>query len=929
MKNLLKCMFAATVLGCTANAFANDTDTQVWKTVSASDNSTYAIKADGTLWGWGDNELGQLATGSTDTKCSSIPVQIGTDSNWKAAYGARGAGFFIKEDGTLWTTGSNESGLSGVGDGVSKHTELVQVGTDNDWASVHTSITWCNSAIAIKTDGTLWSWGSGSTFVLGHGKTTNCIVPTQVGTDNDWVTASVGTSHVLALKKDGSLWGWGFAPYHQLMNDSQNRSYKVPTRLGNETWTAVYAIDNASYGVKSDGTLWTWGDNTNNLLGLNSDMSVTDTDGSLENVQTPTQITAVEGNITALSGCEYVRVVVANGKVYAWGANANGGLGNGKGEAFESNNQYSYTPVEVALPEGSVPALLSSGQRFSALLTYDGKIYGWGSNRWGQMGNHVDDTKLTFCPSPVEMGVPAPPEPGDYTFDAQNIPSSLSDAVKIKMTGEWGTDDLQKLCTAIGANLGFPPVGNNTLITVDMTEVTFAPATTFYVSAGMQNAGIFKMCKALETVKFPTNESVANVESLREAFMNCESLKSCDVSMLTDVSNIQDAFYNTAITLVNMSTWANIAKSEDAFGKCTQLTTVTLPANFTICKYLFNSCTALRTIDWSLYEGETAPVIGSDAKVFQDLTVEQQNLITMMVPETVYESFRADATWENINLKAVHQQEEGSYYVDGNSIPESLADAKKIYLTGLWNSDAFKALSDALGNNTETTGNNVLELVDMSQAEIATSTNLNGEWPGALWGTQVKGIFQSCTVLAEVVMPEASQAANFNSLQKAFFSCEKLESIDLSGCTGLTSSEDAFYGCSALAEVALPGNFTFASGSFDRCNALTTIDWTSFEGTQAPAFKSGSLPSRGKQLTIIVPDAAYDSFVANASWNGYNIVTTSQSGVDNITATPIIAAPAAVYDLNGRYVTTLALGEDVNNLPTGLYIVGGRKVLVK
>ena len=638
MKAISKCLFAAAALSLATSAFA--ADNPVWKTVSASDNTVYAIKADGTLWGWGDNELGELGQGSVDQKLSSTPLQIGTDNDWKAAYGARGCGFFIKENGTLWTVGSNEKQMSGVGDGVTKHTSLVQVGTDSDWESLGTSITWCFTVMGIKTDGSLWAWGSGEDFCLGQGDTRNSSVPIRVGTDNDWKQVSIGSTHVLALKDDGSLWGWGFAPYKQLINEQT--SVKVPTRISNDKWQAVYAINNASYGVKEDGTLWAWGDNQENILGLNSDMSGLEEGATLPNVDVPTQVTAISAPVTALSGCQYVRVVIAGGKVLAWGANANGALGDGKGEAYEVGmNQFSYTPVEVLLPENTTSVQLSSGQRFSSVFTSEGVLYGWGSNRWGQMGNFVDDSNLTFENTPIMMGVPAPPKPGEYTFDAENIPTSLADAVSIRMTGEWDTAALQKLCSAIGANLGFPPVGNSKLEAVDMSEVTFAENTSFYVPAGMQNAGVFKMCKALKSVKFPANATAANITSLQGAFWNCEKLSACDVSALTGVTNINDAFYGTAITMIDMSKWANVTKSEDAFGKCSQLASVVLPANFTIGKFLFNSCSALKLIDWSLFAGEEAPVISEEAMVFENLTEEQQAQITMMVPEAVFESFKA------------------------------------------------------------------------------------------------------------------------------------------------------------------------------------------------------------------------------------------------------------------------------------------------
>ncbi len=929
MKAIFKFMPVAAALALATSAFAAETEAPVWKAVSASDNTTYAIKADGTLWGWGSGEEGELA--GTDVKLASVPKQMSTDTDWKAVYGARGCGFFLKENGTLWTIGSNEKGMSGVGDGLTKHTTLTQVGTDTDWECVYTSITWCYTVLAKKTNGTLWAWGAGETFALGTGKAENSAVPIQVGTDNDWKEASIGNDHVLALKNDGSLWGWGFAPYGQLLNDAT--SVKVPTRLGTDTWAHVKAIDNASYGIKADGTLWAWGDNQRNLLGLdlNMDEVENENDGTLANVKVPTQITAITAPVTQISGCEKARVALVEGKIYTWGDNSNGALGNGKGEALEvGSGQYQYKPTEIALPESVVPTFISCGQLFTTLIDNAGALYGWGTNRWGQLGNYVDETRLTFEPSPIQLGVPAPPKPGEYTFDAENIPTSLADAVSIKLTGEWNTSAFQKLCSAIGANLGFPPVGNNKLESVDMSEATFAENTSFYVPAGMQSAGVLKMCKALKIVKFPANETAANLTSLKEAFMNCAALEICDISGLTGVTDITDAFYNTSITSINMSAWTNVTKSEDAFGMCSKLQSVVLPANFTVDKFLFNSCTSLRLVDWSLYAGETAPVIAADANVFEHLTAEEQALITVMVPEAVFESFKADATWANVNLQAVSSQEEGVYTINANDIPADLSDARKITLMGLWDTPKFKALSTALGNNTSASATNtVLESIDMSMTEIAVATNLNTDFPGGLFGPVPRGVFRKCTALTVVIMPAADQAANFRSFEGAFNGCSALTAIDLKGCTGLNNTNEAFYSCEALEKVVLPGNFQFGTDTFDRCEALKEIDWTSFEGTEAPAFKMNSLPTLGKALTIKVPADAYDSFVANTSWNSYTIVSDGQSALTTITADAEAQSARTVYDFSGRQVTVLAPGQDVNTLPAGLYIVGGRKVLVK
>ena len=97
----------------------------------------------------------------------------------------------------------------------------------------------------------------------------------------------------------------------------------------------------------------------------------------------------------------------------AWGANANGALGDGKGEAYEVGmNQFSYTPVEVLLPENTTSVQLSSGQRFVSISTSEGALYGWGSKPLGtdgQLRGRFQPHIRTYahydgCPHPPQAG---------------------------------------------------------------------------------------------------------------------------------------------------------------------------------------------------------------------------------------------------------------------------------------------------------------------------------------------------------------------------------------------------------------------------------------------------------------------------------------------------------------------------------------------
>lgn len=623
-----------------------------WKFVTAGDASTYAIDEDGTLWGWGWNESGQLGLGAGSDERTATPQQISTDKFVMVASGKAYA-FFLKEDGTLWAAGDNSKGVQGVGDG-SAHKVLTQIGTDNNWKYVNTTRFFGYSAFAIKTDGTLWAWGEGEMCALGLGGFANKTTPTQVGTDTDWKKVVVGAAHGMGIKEDGSLWMWGWNERGQLADMTEGAGslfVKTPKQYGTETdWVDVFAVNYCSYAIKSDGTLWAWGDNQDDyLFGYQSNDTTS--------IYTPRQVTAIEGKVVFISGCESTRIIATgeNGvatKVYAWGSNNDGALGDGNGKSVDLGlDPKSFSPVEVKLPANINITQIASGQFYTNVLTDEGRIYAWGKNRGGQLGNFVELNQMTYVATPIISAEVAEDNDGTYTFDAQNIPSGLNTAKKLILTGEWGTEDFQSLTAAIGNNSGFPPAGNNTIAEVDMSQITVKPDTWLYVSQGTSMYGVFSGCKALATVIMPAAEQAANFKSLRSAFQNNISLKSIDLSGCVNVTNITDAFYGCeSLTEIDLSNCPNITNAESAFDKCMSLVTIKLPATITISKFMFGDCQALRTIDWSLFEGTEAPYYAND--LFQ--YINDLKVIKLIVPDEAFELFANDPNWSKLTLESVN-----------------------------------------------------------------------------------------------------------------------------------------------------------------------------------------------------------------------------------------------------------------------------------
>lgn len=253
------------------------TPTFIWKDFSTGYFRIIGLRNDNTLWGWGNNDGGCLGilgnTGQVNT-----PTQIGIDNDWSKISCGLFHTLALKSNGTLWGCGYNNVGQLGngmSGNGIFSAT-FVQIGNDSDWSEILAGAGFC---LAIKTDGTLWGWGSNETGQLGNGTTTNSLVPIQIGTDNDWKSLGYSGYSSAAIKNNGSLWTWGLGSNGQLGNGS-NVNALVPTQVGtNMDWKLV--TGGGGYGfsgltgdhylaLKQNNELFSWGINQNGSLGNNS-----------------------------------------------------------------------------------------------------------------------------------------------------------------------------------------------------------------------------------------------------------------------------------------------------------------------------------------------------------------------------------------------------------------------------------------------------------------------------------------------------------------------------------------------------------------------------------------------------------------------------------------------------------------------------------
>ncbi|MGB3033604.1 MAG: S-layer homology domain-containing protein [Candidatus Microthrix parvicella] len=342
--------------------------------VAAGGFHSCALKLDGTVACWGDNETGQVGDGTTTLRPTAVPVSglsevtsITTGNDHSCA---------LKLNRTVVCWGNNSFGQLGDGStismpiptSVSGLTDVVSISA----AFYHTC--------AVKQNGTAACWGRNIDGQLGDGSTTGRLTATAVSGLTGAAKVSAGSSHSCVLKIDGSVTCWGGNSAGQV-GDGSTTKRPVPTPVGMTGVTSLAAGVSHTCAVKSSGTALCWGSNYNGQLG----------DGTNTNRLTPTPVGGLVKAASITAGGQHTCVGKRDGTSLCWGGNGLGQLGNGSTTAR-------LTPFPVSL---SGARGISVGRYHTCAVKYDRTVACWGDNRRGALGNGTTTDDPTPNPAPV------------------------------------------------------------------------------------------------------------------------------------------------------------------------------------------------------------------------------------------------------------------------------------------------------------------------------------------------------------------------------------------------------------------------------------------------------------------------------------------------------------------------------------------------
>lgn len=351
-------IIAVIVSVCFNTAFAEEENKARWTNIAVGNTHSLGVKEDGSVWAWGGNNVdGQFGNGENgyDIVNTMVPVKVKDLTDVISVAAGQSHSMALKKNGTVWTWGNNQDGQ--LGDGtqtnydhyrgkyIANHNKNTPIQVMGLTDVVMVAADWTRS-FALTKDGSVWAWG-GIYYKKPDGSIANITSPFKLPMFKDIKSISVGYGNMIALKNDGTVWAMSGREAEQI----QGVTDIVEIAAGGEH----------SYGLKEDGSIWYWGSNGTGIVA----------GASVENEASPRQLDGINqvASIQATAGGPLM--LRADGTVWTMGSNRGGQLGIG---SYEDSD----VPVQVHKLK-NVKKIAGNGIGYRSMaIRADGTLWSWG-----------------------------------------------------------------------------------------------------------------------------------------------------------------------------------------------------------------------------------------------------------------------------------------------------------------------------------------------------------------------------------------------------------------------------------------------------------------------------------------------------------------------------------------------------------------------
>jgi alpha-tubulin suppressor-like RCC1 family protein len=351
------------------------------QTVAGGYGHTVAIDKSGKLWSWGFDGSGQLGNDAAYTD-KATPVAVLSDRTFTQVAANDNHTVALDSTGKLWSWGSNYYGQLGNDAVLTNTATPVAVLSDRTFTQVAAGM---SHTVALDSTGKLWSWGGDALGQLGNDAAlTNQATPVAVLSDRTFTQVTAGGYHTVALDNTNKLWSWGRDNSGQLGNDAALTNQATPVAvLSDRTFTQVVAGSSHTVALDSTGKLWSWGNDGFGQLGNDTALTAQATPVAVLSDRTFTQVFAGISHTVALDSTD---------RLWSWGDDGAGQLGNDAALTAQA------TPVAVLSDRTFTQ--VAAGDYHTLALDSTGKLWSWGNDGFGQLGN---DAALTRQATPVAV----------------------------------------------------------------------------------------------------------------------------------------------------------------------------------------------------------------------------------------------------------------------------------------------------------------------------------------------------------------------------------------------------------------------------------------------------------------------------------------------------------------------------------------------